>query len=163
MLLLGLVLMGYLTRRLGTAEYGRYAVSLTLINWLPISIALATGGATVCLVAGRKDGRRYAVSIPQMVGVLAAIVAVLIALSAQLLADVLRSPAIAPLMRIDEKPRLLRPRHVDFGAQQQIKIQACCPSLRRANDDEAGEPALRFWHERLRDHRPSTMANHKPR
>jgi O-antigen/teichoic acid export membrane protein len=100
LLLLGLVLMGFLARNLGTVEYGRYAVSLALMNWLAITIAVVTGGATVRLVAGRKDGRRYAVTMLQMVGVLAAMLAVLIALSAQLLADVLRSPAIAPLLRI---------------------------------------------------------------
>jgi O-antigen/teichoic acid export membrane protein len=100
LLLLGLVLMGFLARNLGTVEYGRYAVSLALMNWLAITIAVVTGGATVRLVAGKKDGLRYAVSMLQMVGVLAAMLAVLIALSAQLLADVLRSPAIAPLLRI---------------------------------------------------------------
>ncbi len=99
-LLLSLVLMAYLTRRLGTAEYGRYAVSVVLMNWLTITIAVATGGATVRLVAGQANGRRYAVSMLQMVGVLAAFLAVLIALVAQPLADLLRSPAIAPLVRI---------------------------------------------------------------
>ena len=96
----GVVLIGYLTRRLGTAEYGRYAVSVVLMNWLAITMAVATGGATVRLMAGKENGRRYAVSMLQMVGVLAATLAVLIALAAQPLADLLRSPAIAPLLRI---------------------------------------------------------------
>jgi hypothetical protein len=65
MLLLGVVLMGYLARRLGTAEYGRYAVSML-----------------------------------QMAGMLATTLAVVIALAAQPLADLLRSPGIAPLLRI---------------------------------------------------------------
>ena len=100
MLLLSVVLMGYLTRRLGTAEYGRYAVSFVLMNWLAITIAVATGGATVRLVAGKTNGQRYAVTMLQMVGLLAATLAVLIALVAQPLADLLRSPGIAPLLRI---------------------------------------------------------------
>jgi len=100
LLLLSLVLMAYLTRRLGTAEYGRYAVSVVLMNWLTITIAVATGGATVRLVAGEENGRRYAVSMLQMVGVVATTLAVLIALAAQPLADLLRSPGIAPLLRI---------------------------------------------------------------
>jgi O-antigen/teichoic acid export membrane protein len=99
-LLLSMLLIGYLTRRLGTAEYGRYAVSVVLMNWLAISIALATGGATVRLVAGKANGRCYAVSMLQMVGVVATTLAVLIALVAQPLADLLRSPGIAPLLRI---------------------------------------------------------------
>jgi len=52
-LLLSVVLMAYLARRLGTADYGRYAVAMVLINWLTISIALATGGATLRLIAGK--------------------------------------------------------------------------------------------------------------
>lgn len=99
-LLLSLVLMGYFTRRLGTAEYGRYAVAIVLMNWLAIGIAAATGGATVRLVAGQKNGRRYAVSMLQMVGMLATLLAVIIALLAEPLAHLLRSPAIAPLLRI---------------------------------------------------------------
>ncbi|MBJ7391192.1 MAG: oligosaccharide flippase family protein [Chthoniobacterales bacterium] len=99
-LLLGVVLMGYLARRLGTAEYGRYAVAVVLINWLMITIVVATGGATIRLVAGQKNGRRYAVSMLQMAGMLATTLAVVIALAAQPLADLLRSPGIAPLLRI---------------------------------------------------------------
>jgi len=99
-LLLGMVLMGYLTRRLGAAEYGRYAVSMVLINWLTIAITAATGGATVRLVAGQENGLRYAVSMVQGVGVFATTLGVFIALGAQPLGDMLRSPGIAPLLRI---------------------------------------------------------------
>ena len=63
----GLVLMGYLTRRLGLADYGRYALSILLMNWIGVSIGLATGGALVRLVAGRADGHRFAVSMLQLV------------------------------------------------------------------------------------------------
>jgi hypothetical protein len=113
-LLSSVVLMGYLTRRLGTAEYGRYAVSFVLMNWLAISIAVATGGATVRLVAGKENGRRYAVSMLQMVGVVATTLAVLIALAAQPLADLLRSPGIAPLLRIFS---------ADFATQPAITLK----------------------------------------
>ena len=99
-LLLNLALMGYLARSLGTTEYGRYAVSVVLMNWLAITIAVATGGATVRLVSGHEHGHRYAVSMLQMVGVLATSIAVVIAFLAEPLAELLRSPAIAPLLRI---------------------------------------------------------------
>ena len=39
-LLLGVVLVGYLARRLGTAEYGRYAVAVVLINWLMFTVVV---------------------------------------------------------------------------------------------------------------------------
>lgn len=99
-LLLGVVLMAYLTRRLGTAEYGRYAVAVVLMNWLGVTIGAATGGATVQLVAGQQHGHRYAVSMVQLVGCLATAVAIAVVAAAHLLADLLRSPAIAPLLRI---------------------------------------------------------------
>lgn len=99
-LLLGLALMGYLTRRLGTAEYGRYAVSFVLMGWLSISLTVATGGATVRLVAGSQNGHRYAVTMLQMVGLLATVLGALVAICAQPFADLFRSPAIAPLLRI---------------------------------------------------------------
>ena len=99
-LLLSVVLIAYLTRRLGTAEYGRYAVAVVLMNWLSVTIALATGGATVRLVAGKENGIRYGVSMLQMVVVLSTALALVIALAAQPLADLLRSPAIAPLLRV---------------------------------------------------------------
>ena len=95
MLLLSVLLMGYLARSLGTAEYGRYAISVVLMNWLTLTIAVATGGATVRLVAGKENGIRYGVSMLQMVAVLSTALAVVIALAAQPLADLL------PTLRID--------------------------------------------------------------
>lgn len=99
-LVLGVVLMGYLTRRLGAAEYGRYAVTMMIMSWMAITIAVTTGSATVRLVAGKENGRRYAVSMLQLFGVLATVIAVIIAVLAQPLANLLRSPGVAPMLRI---------------------------------------------------------------
>ncbi len=99
-LLLGVVLMAYLTRHLGTAGYGHYAVAVVLMNWLGVTIEAATGGATVQLVAGQQHGSRYAVSMLQMVGCFATLLAIAVVVSAHLLAEFLRAPAIAPLLRI---------------------------------------------------------------
>ena len=66
----GVVLMGYLTRKLGLADYGRYALDVLLVNWAATSLALATGGALVRLVAGNHGGHRYAVSMLQLVALL---------------------------------------------------------------------------------------------
>lgn len=99
-LLLGVLLMGYLTRKLGAAEYGRYAVAMVLMNWLTVAVTSASGGATVRLVAGKENGHRYAVGMLQMVGFAGVALAALVFLAAQPIADLLRSPGIGPLLRI---------------------------------------------------------------
>ncbi|MEY4299022.1 MAG: hypothetical protein RIR25_258, partial [Verrucomicrobiota bacterium] len=38
-LLLGLALMIYLTRHLGQAQYGQYAVAMVLMSWLSVFVA----------------------------------------------------------------------------------------------------------------------------
>ena len=99
-LLLGALLMAYLTRRLGTAEYGRYAVAMVMVNWLTIGLAVATGSTTVRLVAGQQHGRRYAVTLAQAVALLSAAIAAVVAGLAGPFADLFRSPNIAPLLRL---------------------------------------------------------------
>ncbi|MBU3666504.1 MAG: lipopolysaccharide biosynthesis protein [Chthoniobacterales bacterium] len=99
-LLLGALLMAYLTRRLGTAEYGRYAVAVMLVNWLTIGIAVATGSTTVRLVAGQQHGRRYAVTLAQTVALFSAAIGAVVAGFAGPIADLFRSPNIAPLLRL---------------------------------------------------------------
>jgi O-antigen/teichoic acid export membrane protein len=96
----GLVLMGYLTRQLGLADYGRYALSILLVNWISVSIALATGGALVRLVAGRADGHRYAVSMLQLVTLVSGGLGILLFVGAGWIAAAVRSPGIAELLRI---------------------------------------------------------------
>ena len=99
-LLCGLVLMGYLTRKLGLADYGRYALSILLVNWVGVSIGLATGGALVRLVAGRADGHRFAVSMLQLVTLVSCGLGILLFAGAGWLAAAVRSPGIADLLRI---------------------------------------------------------------
>jgi O-antigen/teichoic acid export membrane protein len=96
----GLVLMGYLTRKLGLADYGRYALSILLVNWIAVSIGLATGGALVRLVAGRADGHRFAVSMLQLVTLVSGGLGILLFLGAGWLAAAVRSPGITDLLRI---------------------------------------------------------------
>jgi O-antigen/teichoic acid export membrane protein len=96
----GLVLMGYLTRKLGLADYGRYALSILLVNWIGVSIGLATGGALVRLVAGRADGHRFAVSMLQLVALVSCVLGILLFAGAGGIAAALRSPGIADLLRI---------------------------------------------------------------
>ena len=96
----GLVLMGYLTRNLGLADYGRYALAVLLLNWAGTSLAVATGGALVRLVAGNHAGHRYAVSMLQLSALAGSGLGILLFLAAEPLASALKSPGIADLLRI---------------------------------------------------------------
>jgi O-antigen/teichoic acid export membrane protein len=96
----GLILMGYLTRNLGLADYGRYALAVLLVNWAATSLALATGGALVRLVAGNHDGHRYAVSMLQLSAIAGAGLGLALFLTAGPIASALKSPGIADLLRI---------------------------------------------------------------
>jgi O-antigen/teichoic acid export membrane protein len=96
----GLVLMGYLTRTLGLAEYGRYALAVLLVNWAFTSIALASGGALVRLVAGSHDGHRYAISMLQLSALVGGGLGLTLFLVVGQLASALKSPGLADLLRI---------------------------------------------------------------
>jgi O-antigen/teichoic acid export membrane protein len=99
-LLCGLVLMGYLTRHLGLGDYGRYALAIVLVNWAGTSIALASGGALIRLVAGHAEGEKFAVAMLQLVGLVGVASGVLVFAAADLVAGALNSPGLAPLLRI---------------------------------------------------------------
>jgi O-antigen/teichoic acid export membrane protein len=96
----GLALMGYLTRNLGLADYGRYALAVMLVNWAATSLALATGGALVRLVAGKHDGHRYAVSMLQLSTIAGVALGIAFFFAAGPIASALKSPGIADLLRI---------------------------------------------------------------
>lgn len=99
-LLLGLALMAFLTRRLGVADYGLYAVAVVVMNWLSITIAVATVSATVRLVAGQEQSHRYAATMLQLVTLLGLGLSLAMFLAAEWVAAALRAPGIAPLLRI---------------------------------------------------------------
>lgn len=99
-LLCGLALMGYLTRNLGLGDYGRYALAIVLVNWAGTSIALASGGALIRLVAGHAEGEKFAVAMLQLVGLVGLAAGVLVFAGADLVAGALNSPGLAPLLRI---------------------------------------------------------------
>ncbi len=99
-LALGLVLLAYLSRRLGVAQYGLYAVAVMLVSWISISVAVAVTGVTVKLVAGTDLGLRYAATMLQFVAAGTGTLALLVAGGAPLLAALLGSPDLIPLLRI---------------------------------------------------------------
>jgi O-antigen/teichoic acid export membrane protein len=99
-LLCGLVLMGYLTRHLGLGDYGRYALAIVLVNWAGTSIALASGGALIRLVAGHAEGEKFAVAMLQFVGLVGVAAGTLVFVGAEWIAGAMNSPGLAPLLRI---------------------------------------------------------------
>ena len=99
-LLLGLLLMGYLTRQLGSRQYGVYALSMLLMNWFSTLISAVCGPATVRLVAGRDDGHRYAVTMLHLMGGLGLVAGGFLALTAPVLGALLGSADLPPLLRI---------------------------------------------------------------
>ncbi len=99
-LLCGLALMGFLTRNLGLGDYGRYALAIVLVNWAGTSIALASGGALIRLVAGHAEGEKFAVAMLQLVGLVGLAAGVLVFAGADLVAGAMNSPGLAPLLRI---------------------------------------------------------------
>lgn len=96
----GLLLMGYLTRNLGLADYGRYALAVLLLNWVGTSLTLASGGALVRLVAGNHSGHRYAISMLQLLALAGGGLGFSLFLAAGPIASALKSPGIADLLRI---------------------------------------------------------------
>jgi O-antigen/teichoic acid export membrane protein len=96
----GLLLMGYLTRRLGLGDYGRYALAILLVNWISASLALVIGGALVRLVAGHADGKKYAVTVLQLIALVSGGLCIALFAGAGILATALKSPAIADALRI---------------------------------------------------------------
>jgi len=57
---LGMAAFVYLSRRLGANDYGLYSVAFTLSLWCALPISLLVGGATIPMVAGHEQGRRFA-------------------------------------------------------------------------------------------------------
>lgn len=100
MLLTGLVTLGLLSRKLGVADFGVFAVAVMIAGWISISVTVATFSATVRLVAGHAEGSRYAASMLRTLFVLGVLLGGGLFLFAGLLADLLDSPRLALPLRI---------------------------------------------------------------
>lgn len=99
-LVLGLFLMGYLTRSLGTYQYGLYALSMVLLNWFCMLLNTTCGAATIRLVAGQADGNRYAVTMLQMMGLISLAGGAAAWLLASFLTHFFKSPDLLRLLHI---------------------------------------------------------------
>ncbi|MFM9009949.1 MAG: lipopolysaccharide biosynthesis protein [Planctomycetota bacterium] len=56
----GFAVFGYLSRRLGSVDYGVYSVAFLLAQWCGDILGIFIGPGTVRMVAGHDHGRRYA-------------------------------------------------------------------------------------------------------
>lgn len=99
-LLLGLALMAFLTRNLDVPEYGLYAVSVVLVNWVAVAVSGTTISTVVRLMAGHENGHRYAAAMLRLVAVCGLALAAFVAAAAQPAASIMHSPQAAPLLRI---------------------------------------------------------------
>ncbi len=82
----------FLTRALGPTEYGLYGLAVTIGQWVAIVVEAFAGGATVQMVAGNRNGDRYAVTILRVAMVMGLSLAFALVLSAPWLSEWLRSP-----------------------------------------------------------------------
>lgn len=96
----GLVTTGFLTRMLGPAGYGRFALAATLVVWVEWTTSSLFARATLKLVADSDDWRPTASAVIWVSGLTALVVAALVALLATPIAVVLHQPAVASELRL---------------------------------------------------------------
>lgn len=92
--------MAFLTRHLQVGDYGCYALTVVVVNWLSGSLSLLMGGALVRLVAGSADGMRYAVAMLRLMGLVGFAAGSAVYVCAGWMASALGSPQIEELLRI---------------------------------------------------------------
>jgi O-antigen/teichoic acid export membrane protein len=96
----GLWIMVVLTRYLGAAEYGRYAVGMVVLNWSAGVAMMMLGGAVVPLVAGREDGDCYAVTMYRAAVVSGLVLALVLVGSAEWVERVVGIRGLGTMMRV---------------------------------------------------------------
>ncbi len=96
----GLWIMVVLTRHLGAAEYGRYAVGMVVLSWTAGVAMMMLGGAVVPLVAGRRDGDRYAVTMYRAAVGAGLVLALVLVLAAEWAERVVGIRGLGSMMRV---------------------------------------------------------------
>lgn len=99
-LIFGIVLAGYLTRRLGVGDYGSYAVAITLASWFSAVLATATTAGSIRIMAAHQEGRQFAVAMLAVAGGAGTAIWILAVLVAPLVSAVLRTPELTALLQI---------------------------------------------------------------
>lgn len=100
MLPTGLATVAYLTRRLGPAGYGNYAVVLTLLVWMEFAVNAVFNRTTIKMVSSVSDWARAATSILHLTLIVSLAVFVAIYLAADAVAAGLGQPEMAGWIRL---------------------------------------------------------------
>jgi O-antigen/teichoic acid export membrane protein len=96
----GLITAGFLTRQLGSAEYGRYVLALATVGWLQWTAAALLSRATNRLVSSAADWRPLAAELLRLHGLIGATAGALLLVGAPWLAEGLRQPAVGAVLRL---------------------------------------------------------------
>jgi len=96
----GLATAVFLTRQLGPALYGQYAVAITIVIWVELSAVLAFRSTTVKFVAEAADWRAVASKLTRIQLQVGLGAAALLVVVAPVLAVWLRSPELATYLRL---------------------------------------------------------------
>ncbi|MDQ6886163.1 MAG: lipopolysaccharide biosynthesis protein [Gemmatimonadota bacterium] len=96
----GLVTAGFLTRRLGAADYGMLALATTVVTWLEWCISSLFARATFKLVAEAEDWRPAGSTVVWLSGVTGMLVALLLCLLAAPLSELLHQPGLVAYLRL---------------------------------------------------------------
>jgi O-antigen/teichoic acid export membrane protein len=95
----GLLTVAYLTRRLDLSEYGRYTLAVALLVWLEWGLAAPFGRAAVRLIGAATDWRPIASLVVRTQFVVGAVMAVVLWLTAPLVAAAFHEPTLTSLLR----------------------------------------------------------------
>ena len=90
----------FLTRHLGTEGYGLFTLSATLMVWIESFIASLFGRATIKFVSTSKDWRPIGSTVTWLYLLTSVGTAVLLCLTAGLIANILHEPVLATYLRI---------------------------------------------------------------
>jgi O-antigen/teichoic acid export membrane protein len=96
----GILTVAYLTRRLGPAEYGRYALAVALIAWLEWGVSAPFARAAVRVVGAATDWRPVATLVLRTQFLCGTAMAILLFVTAPLIAAALGEPRLASLLRL---------------------------------------------------------------
>lgn len=91
----GLLIVAYLTRRLGPAQFGVYALAATLVAWVEWTVASMFSRATFKLVAEASDWRPVGAAIAHASLVAGAAAMLVLGAASVPIASALRDPALA--------------------------------------------------------------------
>jgi O-antigen/teichoic acid export membrane protein len=89
-----------LTRHLGSAEYGRYALGMVVQSWSAGLAILLLGGSIVPVVAGLHDGESYAVTMYRLAIAAGLVITAVLLATAGWIAGLLGLPSLEPFVRV---------------------------------------------------------------